>query len=125
MEEEALGAAVPPTVPSLDGQWLLAVDPRNEGRQQRWSDAPGPSAVRQVCGKAGAFCVVPPLGVHRSEIQAAVSARNQAGDNRVYLVDLASLESGFRVGQGATVFGYDGVHPSVYGNAMLGTVIVA
>jgi len=82
-------------------------------------------ALRKACGRAAVFCVVPPLGWHMAEVRSAVSARNQAGDQRVYLIDLAPLESGFRVGQGATAFAYDGVHPSVYGNALLGALITA
>jgi len=53
------------------------------------------AAVRKACGNASVFCVVPPLGLHRSEIQAAVSARRQAGDSRVHLIDLAALERAF------------------------------
>jgi lysophospholipase L1-like esterase len=82
-------------------------------------------ALRKACGRASVFCVVPPLGWHKAEVRAAVSARNQAGDQRVYLIDLAPLETGFRVGQGATALAYDGVHPSVYGNALLGVLITA
>ena len=29
---------------SLDGAWLLAVDPQNVGRQQQWFQAPRPDA---------------------------------------------------------------------------------
>jgi len=80
-------------------------------------------AMRQACPHARFFCVVPPLGVHRTEVGAAVSARNQAGDAKVYLVDTAPLERAFRAGQGATRLAHDGVHPSVYGQALLGALI--
>jgi len=86
----------------------------------RWLEA-----LRKACAHAAVFCVVPPLGWHKTEIRAAVSARNQAGDSRVYLIDLGPLEAGFRVGQGPTALAYDGVHPSVYGNALLGSLIAA
>ncbi|MBI5834690.1 MAG: glycoside hydrolase family 2 [Armatimonadetes bacterium] len=32
------------TVMSLDGTWQLALDPRNEGREQKWFEAPRPDA---------------------------------------------------------------------------------
>jgi len=79
--------------------------------------------MRQACPHARFFCVVPPLGVHRAEVGSAVSARNQAGDPNVHLVDTAPLERAFRPGRGATRLAHDGVHPSVYGQAMLGALI--
>ena len=79
--------------------------------------------MRKACPGAAIFCVVPPLGVHKKEIEAAVKARNDARDPRVYLIDPARLGSAFRAGKGATQLAYDGVHPSVYGHAMLGALI--
>ena len=38
-----VGGALPvasATVLSLDGEWLLAVDPQNVGREQKWCDGP-------------------------------------------------------------------------------------
>jgi len=37
--------AAPTLVQSLDGEWLLATDPKNEGRDQRWFKSPRPEAV--------------------------------------------------------------------------------
>ena len=45
--------------------------------------------------------------------------RNGAGGSRVHLIDTPALRVGFRVGQGETPLAYDGVHPSVYGQALL------
>jgi len=83
------------------------------------------AALRQATAHASVFCIVPPLGVHRLEIEAAVKARNQAGDARVYLIHPAAFEAEFRAGQGPTALAYDGVHPSLYGNAVLGAFIAA
>lgn len=85
------------------------------------------NAMRQACPHAQFFCVTPPLGDgwHAADVRAAVVARNAAGDSRVYLIDTRSLEAGFKAGQGATIFGYDGVHPSIYGHAVLGALITA
>lgn len=82
-------------------------------------------AMRKACPHAKFFCIVPPLGVHEAEIRTAVSDRNNAGDGNVHLIETELLKNGFRVGQGPTEFGYDGVHPSVYGHAMLGALIAA
>jgi lysophospholipase L1-like esterase len=79
--------------------------------------------VRRACPRAWVFCIVPPLGVHKREIEAAVNARRIARDARVRMIDPARLAPGFRAGKGATHLGYDGVHPSGYGHAMLGGVI--
>jgi lysophospholipase L1-like esterase len=81
------------------------------------------TAVRQACPSARVFCVVPPLQLHRQEIQAAVESRNRAHDSRIYVIETARLAPGFRAGQGATQLGYDGVHPSQYGHALLAAVI--
>ena len=80
------------------------------------------AAVRKACPRSLCFCVVPPLGWHASEIAAAVAARNRAGDRGVYLIDTAPLKAAFHESQG-THLAPDGVHPSVYGNAMLATLI--
>jgi hypothetical protein len=80
------------------------------------------AAVRQAAPHAMIFCIVPPLGWHAGEIAAAVDARNQSGDREVFLVDTAPLKAGFRV-KGATQLAADGVHPSVYGNALLSALI--
>jgi len=81
-------------------------------------------AVRRACPHAAIFCVVPPLGWHGEEIAALVAGRNQAGDKRVFLIDTAPLQAGFNI-KGATQYAADGVHPSVYGNAVLGALIAA
>jgi lysophospholipase L1-like esterase len=82
-------------------------------------------AMRKACPHAKFFCIVPPLGVHEEEVKRAVNDRNKAGDSGVYLIPTARLKDGFRAGHGSTEFGYDGVHPSVYGHAMLGALIAA
>jgi hypothetical protein len=79
--------------------------------------------TRKACPQSRIFCVVPPLGWHEAEIRAAVVSRHKAGDGRVYLIDTAPLKDAFRAGAGATQLGYDGVHPSMYGNAMLSALI--
>ncbi len=81
------------------------------------------TAVRAACPHARIFCLVPPFGWHATEVQAAVAARNAAGDGRVHLIDTAPIRAGFRPGNKATQFAYDGVHPSLYGNALLGVLI--
>jgi lysophospholipase L1-like esterase len=83
------------------------------------------AAMRAACPQARFFCIVPPLGVHRDEIAAAVIARHQAQDARVHLIDTAPLQPLFRAGQGPTQVAYDGVHPSQWGQALLGALIVA
>lgn len=79
-------------------------------------------AVRKACPNATIFCVVPPLGWHAKEIADAVAARNKTGDTNVFLIDLVSLRDKFGI-KGPTQLAPDGVHPSVYGSAMLGAVI--
>jgi hypothetical protein len=82
------------------------------------------AAVRKACPRSLCFCVVPPLGWHVAEIAAAVAARHAAGDSRVFLIDTAPLKTAFHESHG-TQLAPDGVHPSVYGNALLATLIAA
>jgi lysophospholipase L1-like esterase len=99
-------------------------------------------AVRKACPKACVFCIVPPLGWHAEEIREVVAARNKAGDARVHLIDLIALRgrdtspsiSGippiftepvgaeFNI-HGSTRLAYDGVHPTLEGQAVLGAMI--
>jgi lysophospholipase L1-like esterase len=79
--------------------------------------------LRRACPRARVFCVVPPLGVHREEILAAVNARIEARDARVHVIDPARLAPGFRAGRGPTYLAFDGVHPSGYGHGLLGALI--
>jgi hypothetical protein len=80
--------------------------------------------VRKACPNAAIFCIVPPLGWHKTEIAEAVAARNDAGDRNAFLVDTAPLKAMFST-SGGTQLAADGVHPSVFGNAMLGALITA
>jgi lysophospholipase L1-like esterase len=81
-------------------------------------------AVRKACPHARIFCITPPLGWHAREIQAAVASRNKAGDAKVDRIDTSALKDGFDP-KLPTRFAYDGVHPSMYGNAILGASIAA
>ncbi len=83
------------------------------------------AAMRKACPHARMFCVVPPSGVHRDEIQAAVAARKKARDARVHLIDTPELNSAIRAQAGATQMTYDGAHPTQYGNAMFAAAVVA
>lgn len=83
------------------------------------------TAIREACPYAHILCVVPPLGVHDAEIAAAVETRHKSGDLPVHLIDLVALRCSFRPNHGATQVSYDGVHPSVFGQAMLGAMIAA
>ena len=80
------------------------------------------AALRKACPRTHCFCIVPPLGWHAAEVAAAVAARQQAGDQRVHLIDTAPLKTAFHESRG-TQLAADGVHPSVYGNARLATLI--
>lgn len=81
--------------------------------------------VRRACPRAMLFCITPPLGWHAAEVQAAVRARHAAGDRRVHGIDIAALAPGFdSAPHAATQLAADGVHPTVYGNALLSTLIV-
>jgi lysophospholipase L1-like esterase len=80
------------------------------------------AAVRAACPHARIFCITPPLGTHADDVRAAVAVRNRAGDARAYLIDTSPLQEAFNA-KGATRLAYDGVHPSVYGNALLSALI--
>jgi len=81
------------------------------------------TAVRAACPTANIFCVVPPSGVHRTEIQTARAARNNAGDRLVHLIDIPALNSVITAHTGATQLTCDGVHPNVYGQALFGASV--
>jgi hypothetical protein len=53
------------------------------------------------------------------------STVNSAGRRKknLYLIDTTPPKAGFKVGEGATTLAGDGVHPSQYGNALLGAFI--
>ncbi len=80
-------------------------------------------AVRRSAPHAKIFCITPPLGWHAAEIQEAVRSRRADGDSKVYLIDTAPLKAGFKAGEGATTLAGDGVHPTQYGDAILGAFI--
>ncbi|MCL5102870.1 MAG: SGNH/GDSL hydrolase family protein [Armatimonadetes bacterium] len=61
------------------------------------------SSVRGACPNTRVFCVIPPSGVHRGEIQAAVRTFNQAGDAGVYLIDTPYLNTAVRANTDAVV----------------------
>ena len=44
-------------------------------------------------------------------------------DSRVHVIDPRGSPTGFRAGRGATHLAFDGVHPSGYGQGMLGALI--
>jgi lysophospholipase L1-like esterase len=83
------------------------------------------TSVRQACPNTQIFCITPTLGNgwHAADVRLAVTARNNLGDQMVYLIDTAPLLNGWKVGQGASMLAYDGVHPSLYGHAILGSLI--
>jgi hypothetical protein len=81
------------------------------------------AAVRAACPHATIFCVTPPLGWHVDEITAAVQAQNMTGDKCVHVIDTTPLRAAFGL-QGATQLAYDGVHPTIYGNALLAGLII-
>jgi len=82
-------------------------------------------AVRRACPHARIFCVVPPSGVHRGEIGAAVKTRNNADDPAVHVIDIPSLNAAITAHTGATQLCYDGVHPTVQGQGIFGACIAA
>ncbi|MHB9037503.1 MAG: SGNH/GDSL hydrolase family protein [Armatimonadota bacterium] len=61
------------------------------------------NAVRGACPHTRVFCVVPPSGVHRGEIQAAVRACNQEGDAGVYLIDTPFMNDAIHASSDAVV----------------------
>jgi alpha-galactosidase len=79
--------------------------------------------VRKACPHTRIFCIVPPAGIHRSEITAAVNARHQSGDAKVYLIDIPWMTP-LAPNLGKPSAGsYDGGHPTLYGQAVFGTGI--
>ena len=81
-------------------------------------------AVRAACPNARIFCITPPLGTHAQAIAEAVAARRRDGDAKVHLIDTSSLRNDFSATGRPTQLAYDGVHPSMYGNAVLSALIV-
>jgi len=81
-------------------------------------------SVRKACPKSSILCIVPPLGWHASEIAGAVADANGRGDDRVHLIDTSQLKGIFNV-NGATKAASDGVHPTIYGSALLAALIAA
>ena len=79
--------------------------------------------IRTAAPEAEIFCIIPPLQLHADEIEKAVDQRREAGDGRVHSIPTASIASEYRVNQGPTRMAYDGVHPSVYGQARLAALI--
>ncbi len=82
-------------------------------------------AVRKACPHTRIFCVVPPSGVHRDEIQAVVASRNHADDKAVHIIDIPALNATITTRPGATQLTYDGVHPTLQGEAIFGACIIA
>ncbi|MHB9037502.1 MAG: SGNH/GDSL hydrolase family protein [Armatimonadota bacterium] len=82
------------------------------------------STVRTACPNTRIFCIVPPAGVHRTEITAAVNARNQAGDAKVYLIDTPLVTPLMSNLGKATQGSYDGGHPTQWGQGMFGTSVI-
>lgn len=60
-------------------------------------------SMRAACPNAPIFCVVPPSGAHRDEIQTAARTCYQAGDTKVSVIDTPSLNSLFRPASAADV----------------------
>ncbi len=86
------------------------------------------AAVRQASPHARIFCVTSPFGNnwHAADVRSIVTTRRASGDARIYLVDLASIEWGFKPTSGAaTILTYDGGHPSLYGQALLGSLVTS
>jgi len=77
-------------------------------------------AVRAACPHARIFCIVPASGYHRSEIQAVVTALNQAGDAKVYFIDIPLMNTLAPNAGKETQGSYDGGHPAMYGQAVFG-----
>jgi lysophospholipase L1-like esterase len=80
--------------------------------------------IRKAAPHAKIFCIIPPLGVHRSDITAVVAAVNSGGDRNVFLIDPQALNASFRPVKEGTALGYDGVHPTTYGQALFAAHIL-
>jgi lysophospholipase L1-like esterase len=83
------------------------------------------TSARNACPKTHIFCITPPIGWHVREVASAVEEHNAKGDSKIHLIDMAPLQYGFSDKNTATQFAPDGCHPTVYGNAMLGSFIAA
>jgi lysophospholipase L1-like esterase len=81
-------------------------------------------AMRVACPNARIFCIVPASAYHRSEIEAVVTALNQSGDARVYLIDVPLMNTLAPNAGKATQGSYDGGHPNLYGQAVFGAAVV-
>jgi lysophospholipase L1-like esterase len=73
--------------------------------------------ARKAAPHARLFAIVPLMGKHRAEIIAAVKARNDAGDARVWLIDLPELQPWFHYMPDGTALAHEGVHPTAEGHA--------
>lgn len=80
-------------------------------------------AVRAACPNARIFCIVPPAGVHREEVQATVKACNQAGDARVHRIEIPLMKIMAPNTGKPTQGSYDGGHPTLYGEAVFGACV--
>lgn len=81
------------------------------------------AAVREACPHTHVFCVVPPSGVHRDEIQAAAAARTNSGDAHVHVIDIPALNATITARQGVTQLTCDGVHPTLQGEGLFGACV--
>ena len=81
------------------------------------------AAVRKACPGTRIFCVVPPSGVHRDEIRAAVAARNSNEDRAAHVIDIPALNATITARPGATQLCCDGVHPTVQGHGIFGACV--
>jgi lysophospholipase L1-like esterase len=77
--------------------------------------------IRKAAPHARLFAIVPLMGVHREEIAAAVKARQDAGDARVWLIDLPELQPWFHYTPSGTALAHEGVHPTAQGHALFAT----
>jgi lysophospholipase L1-like esterase len=77
--------------------------------------------VHKAAPHAKIFVIVPLMGKHRDEIIAAVKARNDAGDTRVWLIDLPELQPWFHYMPDGTALAHEGVHPTAEGHALFAT----
>jgi lysophospholipase L1-like esterase len=83
------------------------------------------AAVRKACPQSRIFCIIMPLGIHADDIRTLVATQNQAGDSRVYVIDTAPLKDVFSIQGVPTQAAHDGVHPSMYGNALMSALIAS